>query len=155
MNVDKGCLTRVKEMCCTIDEPQYKSKRSLSTMIKYTITIIFTQFLLQTLIFPFMPNQSIKTIICLLSLLWFVLLIIVWALGPGVLKPDPSVSLIDLLEEFSASEICPDCKVIKLPRSRHCDTCNSCIDRFDHHCQWINSCIGKRNHNFFLGFVFM
>ena len=60
-----------------------------------------------------------------------------------------------LLDEFDVREICPSCHVIILPRSRHCNICNACVDRFDHHCQWLNNCVGRRNHGFFLTFVFV
>ena len=60
----------------------------------------------------------------------------------------------NLLDEFDVREVCPTCKVIVLPRSRHCNICKVCVDRFDHHCQWLNNCVGSRNHGYFLVFVF-
>ena len=78
---------------------------------------------------------------------------IIQMLGPGVVQRDPNVSLMSLMEEFDPREICPVCKVITLPRSRHCNICDVCVDRFDHHCQWLNNCIGRRSHGYFIIFV--
>jgi hypothetical protein len=50
--------------------------------------------------------------------------------------------------------LCPDCLVIRTPRSRHCNTCNKCVERFDHHCPWINNCVGVNNHAYFIFFLF-
>ena len=72
---------------------------------------------------------------------------------PGILKPDPQLDFIDLLQKFDANELCADCKVIRTPRSRHCQVCNVCVERFDHHCPWINNCVGVNNHNNYLFFV--
>ena len=49
--------------------------------------------------------------------------------------------------------LCPDCLVIRTPRSRHCSVCNQCVERYDHHCPWINNCVGAKNHSFFMCFV--
>ena len=49
--------------------------------------------------------------------------------------------------------MCPDCEVLRTPRSRHCAICNRCVERFDHHCPWINNCVGIHNHNYFLVFL--
>ena len=49
--------------------------------------------------------------------------------------------------------MCPDCEVLRTPRSRHCAICNKCVERFDHHCPWINNCVGIHNHNSFMVFL--
>jgi hypothetical protein len=57
------------------------------------------------------------------------------------------------LEGEPLTNICPYCSVYKSALSRHCYTCNKCIEDFDHHCIWIDNCIGKRNYNLFLIFL--
>ena len=76
-----------------------------------------------------------------------------WFVDPGYIKKDPNISMMELLEEFESTELCPECSIIILPRSRHCNVCNMCVDRFDHHCPWLNTCVGRRNHAFFIIFV--
>jgi palmitoyltransferase ZDHHC13/17 len=49
--------------------------------------------------------------------------------------------------------MCPDCEVLRTTRSKHCATCNRCVERFDHHCPWINNCVGINNHNPYLVFI--
>jgi palmitoyltransferase ZDHHC13/17 len=58
-----------------------------------------------------------------------------------------------VLAKVHACEMCPDCEVLRTPRSKHCAICNRCVDRFDHHCPWINNCVGIHNHNSFLVFI--
>jgi len=46
--------------------------------------------------------------------------------------------------------LCSLCKTRVLERTKHCGTCNRCVESFDHHCIWLNNCIGRRNYLFFL-----
>uniref|UniRef100_A0A8D2CSQ4 Palmitoyltransferase n=1 Tax=Sciurus vulgaris TaxID=55149 RepID=A0A8D2CSQ4_SCIVU len=45
---------------------------------------------------------------------------------------------------------CNQCKFHRPPRTLHCETCNICVEEFDHHSRWVNNCIGHRNFRLFL-----
>ena len=49
---------------------------------------------------------------------------------------------------------CIKCDIFKPVRTRHCNTCNKCVLRFDHHCPWTGNCIGKKNLKVFIQFLF-
>ncbi|KAH9311456.1 hypothetical protein KI387_026491, partial [Taxus chinensis] len=53
------------------------------------------------------------------------------------------------------SQLCPTCKIVRPLRSKHCSTCNRCVEQFDHHCPWISNCVGKKNKWDFLMFLCM
>ena len=78
----------------------------------------------------------------------------IWASArdPGYLEP--SMDFLELLSTVHPCEMCPDCRVMRTPRSRHCAICNRCVERFDHHCPWLNNCVGINNNNAFLVFLF-
>ena len=63
------------------------------------------------------------------------------------------MDFLKLMQIVDPIQLCPDCLVIRTPRSRHCSTCNRCVERFDHHCPWINNCIGQNNHIYFIWFL--
>nr|XP_027798989.1 palmitoyltransferase ZDHHC19-like [Marmota flaviventris] len=45
---------------------------------------------------------------------------------------------------------CAKCHLHRLPRIYHCDTCNICVEEFDHHSRWVNNCVGHRNIRLYL-----
>ena len=91
-------------------------------------------------------------VICAVAIVLFICFTVASCKDPGYLKP--AHSFLDLLKDVHPCEMCPDCKVLRSSRSRHCAICRRCVERFDHHCPWVNNCVGVGNHNAFLGFIF-
>eukprot|EP01017_Pseudomicrothorax_dubius_P011932 TRINITY_DN1461_c0_g1_i1.p1 TRINITY_DN1461_c0_g1~~TRINITY_DN1461_c0_g1_i1.p1 ORF type:complete len:268 (-),score=29.20 TRINITY_DN1461_c0_g1_i1:126-929(-) len=83
----------------------------------------------------------------------FFFFLCVWLKNPGYLRKRENMSILKLLSQTEAYNICPDCEIVKPERSKHCEACNKCVVVFDHHCPWINNCVGARNHCFFLLFI--
>ncbi len=46
-------------------------------------------------------------------------------------------------------EKCMRCNILLEPGLIHCETCDVCIEKFDHHCPWTGKCIGKGNYLYF------
>jgi palmitoyltransferase len=72
---------------------------------------------------------------------------------PGFITKSDDTDFLELIESYEPTLLCPFCEVVRTPRSRHCNTCDKCVERFDHHCPWINNCIGKTNHCVFYFYV--
>ena len=76
--------------------------------------------------------------------------------SPGALKrtnAEQNPTWNQSIEGVHFTLTCPECEIIKVPRSRHCYLCGTCISVFDHHCEWINQCIGGHNNVCFLLFI--
>eukprot|EP00826_Nyctotherus_ovalis_P007232 TRINITY_DN11794_c0_g1_i2.p1 TRINITY_DN11794_c0_g1~~TRINITY_DN11794_c0_g1_i2.p1 ORF type:complete len:300 (-),score=1.37 TRINITY_DN11794_c0_g1_i2:642-1541(-) len=69
-------------------------------------------------------------------------------------QEEEQVGLCDTFREVLETEelpfVCRLCKTHVLERTKHCGTCNRCVEGFDHHCIWINNCVGRKNYRLFL-----
>ena len=143
--------------CLMIKSTFKKQKKSPFTLICYFVLMSLSFLLLELSSYKLLRVSGHSD-----WLLWssqglfgmaMLLCIIVWWSDPGVIKKDPDLNFLKLLDTLEASSLCPDCEVIRSPRCRHCVLCNVCVDRYDHHCPWVNNCIGKGNYGQFYLFV--
>lgn len=136
-----------------IKPPLKKTKKSHSTLILLLILMTVSYFTTACIIFPKFEDDTIKSSILTCFGLGMFFMMLSWLMDPGFLKPEKDFIFMSLLEQFEPNCLCPDCEVIRTPRSRHCNICKRCVDRFDHHCPWINNCVGVKNHHVFYAFL--
>ena len=131
-----------------------KKNHKTQVLFLFMMTVIYALNML--IIFPTMDPKTAQY--CQWTndgtfILVFVTFLFASFKNPGHIKPDPNQNFISLLREINPADLCPECKVIRSARSRHCAICNQCVERFDHHCPWINNCVGIKNHNTFMMFL--
>ena len=120
--------------------------------------MIFSYIVINKILYSEMQSQF-SMLLTLNSLLFSACMILATVLSlrdPGYLKrenDDDPDEFLKLLIAYDAVLLCPDCQVLKTPRSRHCADCNRCVDTFDHHCPWINNCVGHNNYKIFYSFI--
>lgn len=73
---------------------------------------------------------------------------------PGYVEQDKSLDWVEVMTKVPSKHLCMDCKVIKPPRSQHCNICNKCVDRYEAHSVWTNTCVGRYNAAYYFAFVF-
>ena len=88
-----------------------------------------------------------------------VIAVIFWLIAsskdPGFIQKPKDVDFMELMQLVDPIQLCPDCEIVRTPRSRHCGICNRCVERYDHHCPWLNTCVGVNNHSYFLVFILL
>ena len=46
------------------------------------------------------------------------------ASSPGYIKKPKDINLLKLMKLIDVTFMCPDCEIVRTPRSRHCGTCD-------------------------------
>ncbi|KAL1197522.1 putative protein S-acyltransferase 20 [Cardamine amara subsp. amara] len=65
-------------------------------------------------------------------------------------KQEETVEQEGNIEEALFCTLC-NCEVRRF--SKHCRSCDKCVDCFDHHCKWLNNCIGRKNYVTFVSLM--
>ena len=134
-----------------------KQKRSSFTLGLYFASMSVTYFGLWNSAYYILYHNSSNDITLWISNALFVasltLALIVSLSEPGQLYKQQNFDFVEMLTKYEANSLCAFCEVIRAPRSRHCNLCGRCVDRFDHHCPWVNNCIGRKNFVWFYSFV--
>jgi len=83
-----------------------------------------------------------------------------WVWATGCDPSDPTVAAQreaeakgEMFDTRKFEYMCEVCRAHVLSDSKHCGSCNRCVDTFDHHCRWINNCVGKSNYMLFFKLI--
>lgn len=133
--------------------PLRKVNKSMKMPMAYLLFNLYVYII--TLFFNAPLWQDMTEIYFVLTT--FMLATIFWIISmqkdPGYIQPYPKVDFLEILQLIDPIQLCPDCLVVRTPRSKHCAVCNRCVERFDHHCPWLNNCVGVSNHVHFIIFL--
>ncbi|CAG9317691.1 unnamed protein product [Blepharisma stoltei] len=102
-------------------------------------------------------EQSLQIV---LSLLFYSTQLITMVLAATLTAGNPTdpISISDkaaikkgnFFDKSISKTVCTICCCSVSPNSKHCGSCNRCVDGFDHHCKWLNNCIGNQNYKKFI-----
>ena len=148
-------------MIYALKVPLAKLKRNNKT-IWFLLGLLLLGIVLNTLfIFPTIDDWSLSSSIGLITGIYFILYVLILlffvistTLDPGYLLPNKGYDFQELLNKLDPVYICPDWKVVRTPRSRHCNLCDRWVERYDHHWPYINNWVGYKNHIYFVLFLF-
>jgi palmitoyltransferase ZDHHC4 len=133
-----------------------KLKRSPTTMYLYLFLMSFAFFCLANSAYYLLYIRGLHAWLYTSYSLFAIAVALCFSVyfsDPGYLQQKKVFDLVALLNEYEPSSVCPDCESLRTPRSRHCNLCGRCVDRFDHHCPWVNNCIGRTNFRQFYAFL--
>lgn len=140
--------------CLMLRPPVTKIDKSWRMPLIFLAFIILCYTLLVLFIFPLYPVHALIWLNIAVGATACIFWLISGILDPGYIHKPDQLDVLNMMSLVDPVLICPDCMVLRTPRSRHCGTCNHCVERFDHHCPWINNCVGARNHGVFILFLF-
>jgi hypothetical protein len=95
---------------------------------------IFVPLLQESLRWPLLAATSTAWVVMFVSGVWTMTVDPIDKTHKRIAVPQPGMLL------------CPYCKLIVKPGSKHCWDCGKCVAGFDHHCPWLNTCIGRQNY---------
>ena len=142
------------DCCCTLSRTFRKIDRSRRMVIVFAALTLICQMLLILFLFPVWSSVWYIIFIEVLQIITLTFYLLSSCKNPGYIEKPKNIDFLNLLQLIDPVQLCPDCEVIRTPRSRHCAICGLCVERFDHHCPWINNCVGLKNHSDFIGFLF-
>lgn len=139
--------------CLMLKTPLKKTERSNTIPFFFLALNLIAYAILSIFIFPVYEFNVLIYVSAGIEILMLVFWFASCCMNPGFIKKPDSVDFLQLMQMIDPVQLCPDCEIVRTPRSRHCGTCNMCVERFDHHCPWINNCVGTRNHGVFITFL--
>ena len=113
--------------CLAIKGSYSKQHRSTLMIWLYYILMGTTFLALEFCVFRVLREHNTLEWLCRATEALFGILLLLCALlaasDPGRIKKDERMDFVQLLDSLNPTSLCPDCKLIRTPRSRHCYFC--------------------------------
>lgn len=113
--------------CLMLKTPLRKVRKRPTTMLFYILLALVLFAVLFLFIFPttidYEAEQFIMYGLSGIGVFAILLLLIGSCKNPGYLEK-PKIPFLTLLDKLDPTMLCPECEVIRTPRSRHCSICN-------------------------------
>jgi len=110
--------------CLMLKTPLRKMEKSKFLPSIFLSLNLVAYSALVLVIFPIVENFILAKI----SIVVQILVMTFWSLAsfkdPGFIKKPTEVDFVELINLIDPVQICPDCEIVRTPRSRHCGTCN-------------------------------
>mmetsp|Transcript_4709 Transcript_4709/g.8035 ORF Transcript_4709/g.8035 Transcript_4709/m.8035 type:complete len:316 (+) Transcript_4709:1110-2057(+) len=140
--------------CLMIKQPMRKVQKSMRLASSFLVLQALIHFYLVTVSYPVWElHYEMELFISCTGALSVALWLATTLKDPGFISKPKQMDFLKLMQLIDPVLLCPECEVIRTPRSRHCGICNRCVERYDHHCPWVNNCIGFNNHGVFMLFL--
>lgn len=139
--------------CLMLTPSLSKVEKSLTMPMAFLSFYVITYAVQICILFPVWENAYFVYINSGLMILTIMFWLLAQFSDPGFIDPPKGVDFLELMKLVDLVHLCPHCMVMRTPRSRHCATCNRCVERYDHHCPWVNNCVGQKNHGIFIAFL--
>jgi palmitoyltransferase ZDHHC13/17 len=133
--------------------PMKKINKSLKLPSVFLFSHVLIYGLLSYFCFPVWKNRNLVISNIVIEGLAIAFWLIAASRDPGFIQKPEEFDFMNLMMLVDPIQLCPDCEIVRTPRSRHCGICNRCVERYDHHCPWLNTCIGVHNHSYFMIFI--
>lgn len=116
----------------------------------FVMTWLVGSLYMNTKLIPALKSHLFLSIVAvILDIATIVVYIRLVKANPGRIEPQPllqeELERMVMANEF-LGDFCPSCLMIRPARSKHCETCDACVARFDHHCVWVDGCVGYLNN---------
>lgn len=113
--------------CLMLRVPLIPLKRNIKTQVLFMTLFLVLVTLNMLVILPTMETEISR--ICQYAngasfIVVFLAFLYASCKNPGTIKPQTGHSFLQLLRDINPADLCPECKVIRSPRSRHCAICN-------------------------------
>lgn len=129
-NMKAELLTILKDQkycaCMMLKVPLTKIERNERTVVFFLLLFVFLNAATWLYVIPLLDDLKLYFGIAFaaLAFLQFVVFAIAALTNPGYIPRDPDIDFQELLNRTDPYNLCPDCKIIRTPRSRHCNICN-------------------------------